>query len=72
MEMYISVLIINTFMGIYLLRLFNLPGEVFAALNRLDEAEHWYREALKVKSDHVPAHLTLAKLYAKKVCTTYM
>ena len=45
----------------------NLVGEVFAALNRLDEAEHWYREALKVKSDHVPAHLTLAKLYAKKV-----
>lgn len=31
-------------------------------LNRLEEAGHWYRESLRAKPDHIPAHLTYAKL----------
>ncbi|TKS90826.1 Transmembrane and TPR repeat-containing protein 2 [Collichthys lucidus] len=31
-------------------------------LNRLEEAGHWYRESLKTKPDHIPAHLTYGKL----------
>lgn len=31
-------------------------------LNRLEEAGHWYRQSLRAKADHVPAHLTYAKL----------
>lgn len=31
-------------------------------LNRLDEAGHWYRESLRTKPDHIPAHLTYGKL----------
>lgn len=31
-------------------------------LNNLEEAGHWYRESLKAKPDHVPAHLTYGKL----------
>ncbi|XP_054721236.1 protein O-mannosyl-transferase TMTC2-like [Uloborus diversus] len=29
------------------------------------KAEHWYGEALRVKPDHIPAHLTYAKLLSK-------
>lgn len=32
-----------------------------------EEAERWYKEALKAKADHIPAHLTMAKLFHKKV-----
>lgn len=32
-----------------------------------EEAERWYKEALKAKADHIPAHLTMAKLLHKKV-----
>ena len=42
-------------------------GEAYFKLERLDEAEKWYLEALRVKSDHVPAHLTYGKLLAKMV-----
>lgn len=42
-------------------------GEAYAKVNSFDEAEHWYREALKVKPDHIPAHLTMAKMHQKKV-----
>lgn len=45
--------------------LFNMMGEAFFRLGQFEEAENWYIKALKVKSDHIPAHLTLAKLYAK-------
>ena len=45
--------------------LFNMMGEAFFRLGQFEQAENWYREALKVKADHIPAHLTLAKLYAK-------
>lgn len=31
-------------------------------LNRLEEAGHWYRESLRSKPDHIPAHLTYGKL----------
>lgn len=45
--------------------LFNMMGEAFFKLGQFDTAEKWYRQALRVKSDHVPAHLTMAKLFAK-------
>ena len=31
-------------------------------LNRLEEAGLWYRESLRSKPDHIPAHLTYGKL----------
>lgn len=40
-------------------------GEAYFKLDRLKEAEHWYREALRVKVDHIPAHLTYGKLLTK-------
>ena len=42
-------------------------GELYMKMNNLEQAEHWYREALKSKPDHIPAHLTLAKLFQHKV-----
>ena len=45
--------------------LYNMMGEAFFKLGQFDQAETWYLKALRVKADHVPAHLTLAKLYAK-------
>lgn len=36
-------------------------------LNKLSEAEHWYRESLRAKPDHIPAHLTYGKLLAMTV-----
>ena len=42
-------------------------GEAYFKLDNFDEAERWYLEALKVKSDHVPAHLTYGKLLARMV-----
>ncbi|CAJ1057169.1 protein O-mannosyl-transferase TMTC2-like [Xyrichtys novacula] len=44
--------------------LYNMMGEAYSRLNRLSEAEHWYRESLRVKPDHIPAHLTYGKLLA--------
>lgn len=31
-------------------------------LDRLEAAGHWYRESLRAKPDHIPAHLTYGKL----------
>lgn len=45
--------------------LYNMLGEAFFKLEKFDDAERWYLEALKVKADHVPAHLTYGKLLAK-------
>lgn len=45
--------------------LYNMMGEAFFKLGQFDQAETWYLRALRAKADHVPAHLTLAKLYAK-------
>ncbi|XP_024147077.1 protein O-mannosyl-transferase TMTC2 [Oryzias melastigma] len=42
--------------------LFNMIGEAYMRLNRLEEAGHWYRESLRAKPDHIPAHLTYGKL----------
>lgn len=42
--------------------LWPLTGEAYMRLNRLEEAGHWYRESLRAKPDHIPAHLTYGKL----------
>uniref|UniRef100_A0A3P9MBF9 dolichyl-phosphate-mannose--protein mannosyltransferase n=1 Tax=Oryzias latipes TaxID=8090 RepID=A0A3P9MBF9_ORYLA len=42
--------------------LFNMIGEAYMRLNRLEDAGHWYRESLRTKPDHIPAHLTYGKL----------
>jgi tetratricopeptide (TPR) repeat protein len=44
-----------------------MMGEAYFKLDRVKEAEYWYREALRVKPDHIPAHLTYGKLLAKLV-----
>nr|XP_023654793.1 transmembrane and TPR repeat-containing protein 2-like isoform X1 [Paramormyrops kingsleyae] len=44
--------------------LYNMIGEAYLRLNKLPEAERWYRESLRAKPDHVPAHLTYGKLLA--------
>lgn len=36
-------------------------------MSRLPEAERWYVESLRSKSDHIPAHLTYGKLLALTV-----
>nr|XP_057933802.1 protein O-mannosyl-transferase TMTC2 [Doryrhamphus excisus] len=42
--------------------LFNMMGEAYMRLNKLEEARHWYKESLRAKPDHIPAHLTYGKL----------
>ncbi|CAL1568597.1 unnamed protein product [Knipowitschia caucasica] len=42
--------------------LYNMMGEAYMRLNRLEEAGHWYKESLRAKPDHIPAHLTYGKL----------
>ncbi|XP_035257931.1 protein O-mannosyl-transferase TMTC2-like isoform X1 [Anguilla anguilla] len=44
--------------------LYNMMGEAYMRLSKLDDAEHWYRESLRAKPDHIPAHLTYGKLLA--------
>ncbi|XP_062838760.1 protein O-mannosyl-transferase TMTC2 [Anolis carolinensis] len=44
--------------------LYNMMGEAYMRLSRLPEAEHWYVESLRSKTDHIPAHLTYGKLLA--------
>uniref|UniRef100_A0A8C5C125 dolichyl-phosphate-mannose--protein mannosyltransferase n=1 Tax=Gadus morhua TaxID=8049 RepID=A0A8C5C125_GADMO len=44
--------------------LFNMMGEAYMRLHRLEDAAHWYRESLRAKPDHIPAHLTYGKLLA--------
>ncbi|RUS78414.1 hypothetical protein EGW08_013828 [Elysia chlorotica] len=46
--------------------LYNMLGEAYFKMERLAEAEKWYLEALKVKPDHMPAHLTMSKLKLAK------
>ncbi|GFR98121.1 transmembrane and TPR repeat-containing protein [Elysia marginata] len=46
--------------------LYNMLGEAYFKIERLAEAEKWYLEALKVKPDHMPAHLTMSKLMLVK------
>ncbi|KAF6073039.1 transmembrane O-mannosyltransferase targeting cadherins 2 [Phyllostomus discolor] len=44
--------------------LYNMMGEAYMRLSKLPEAERWYMESLKSKTDHIPAHLTYGKLLA--------
>jgi Tfp pilus assembly protein PilF len=44
-----------------------ISGEVYLKIGKLSDAEQWYKEALKSKPNHLPAHLTMAKLYHKQV-----
>ncbi|XP_036375551.1 protein O-mannosyl-transferase TMTC2-like [Megalops cyprinoides] len=46
--------------------LYNMMGEAYMRLNKQREAEHWYRESLRAKPDHIPAHLTYGKLLATR------
>lgn len=46
--------------------IYNMLGEVYMKTGQTEEAERWYKEALKAKADHIPAHLTMAKLLHKK------
>lgn len=45
--------------------LYNMIGEAYFKLGQFDQAEHWFEESLAAKWDHIPAHLTYAKLLAK-------
>ena len=45
--------------------LFNIIGEMHWKLNQSQEAEVWFRKSLRLKSDHIPVHLTYAKMLAK-------
>ncbi|XP_042895436.1 protein O-mannosyl-transferase TMTC2 isoform X2 [Parasteatoda tepidariorum] len=45
--------------------LYNMMGEAFFKLKQFEEAERWYQQALRAKADHIPAHLTYAKLLSK-------
>ncbi|CAN8016620.1 unnamed protein product, partial [Ixodes persulcatus] len=45
--------------------LYNMMGEAYFKLGEYTEAERWYKEALRAKNDHIPAHLTYAKLLSK-------
>lgn len=47
--------------------MFNVLGETLARLHQDEEAERWYRAALRAQPDHVPAHITYGKLLAKNV-----
>jgi tetratricopeptide (TPR) repeat protein len=45
--------------------LLNVLGEAHFQLGEMDEAELWYGRSLQSKPTHVPAHLTLAKLFQR-------
>lgn len=54
----------------YVLRLIytiHFPGEAYMRLSKFPEAEYWYMESLRSKTDHIPAHLTYGKLLALTV-----
>uniref|UniRef100_A0A0B7A7K4 dolichyl-phosphate-mannose--protein mannosyltransferase n=1 Tax=Arion vulgaris TaxID=1028688 RepID=A0A0B7A7K4_9EUPU len=42
--------------------IYNMIGEVYFKMDEVTQAEKWYREALTVKPDHLPAYLTMSKL----------
>ena len=48
-------------------KLYNQLGEVYTQLGNIHEAEKWYLSSLNANPNHLPAHLTLAKLVAKNV-----
>jgi Tfp pilus assembly protein PilF len=47
--------------------IFNLLADAYQSVNRTDWAEHWYREALRERPDHIPAYLKYGKMLAKNV-----
>ena len=42
-------------------------GEALYRTGEASEAEEWFKEALKKKPDHIPAHLTYGKMLARNV-----
>ena len=52
------------------LTLIYVTGEVYANIGQYDEAIQLFKKALKVKPDHIPAHLTMAKVNQKMVSFT--
>lgn len=44
-----------------------ITGEAYMRMNKLADAEYWYKESLRAKPDHIPAHLTYGKLLAMTV-----
>lgn len=49
-----------------------ITGEAYMRMNKLTDAEYWYRESLRAKPDHIPAHLTYGKLLAMTVSAITM
>lgn len=47
--------------------LYNMLGESYLHSNNWTAAEFWYNQALRSKSNHLPALLTIAKLMEAKV-----
>lgn len=42
------------------------PGQSLHKLGQLHEAENWFQAALTEKPDHIPAHLTYARLLSQQ------
>lgn len=49
---------------------YNAMGEALYRTGEASEAEQWFKEALKTKPDHIPAHLTYGKMLARNVSNT--
>ena len=47
--------------------LLNLLGEAYKEGGRQEEAEYWFTMSLAANPNHIPAHLTLAKMLARNV-----
>lgn len=45
--------------------LFNVIGETYFKMNRTKDAEKWFQKSLAIKGNHIPAHLTYAKMLIK-------
>ncbi|XP_054159128.1 protein O-mannosyl-transferase TMTC2-like [Oppia nitens] len=45
--------------------LYNMVGEAYFKLGQLADAEQWFKRSLAAKWDHIPAHLTYAKMLVK-------
>ncbi|XP_014784886.1 protein O-mannosyl-transferase TMTC2 [Octopus bimaculoides] len=46
--------------------IYNMLGEAYMKSDDEAKAEFWYQEALRVKPDHLPAHITMAKLLSRR------
>lgn len=46
--------------------IYNMLGEAYFKSGHIEHAEIWYKEALRVKPSHLPAHITMAKLLQRK------